>query len=477
MPWAAAVLPIVAGLAGMLAGCATTAPEASRAVEAATPSLPEAWSGESAVSGDLDPAALAQWWERFGDPVLTGLVERALANSPDARTAITRIDEARAARGVQRSALFPSVNVSASTRRSETRDRDTDTTVRADAASAGIEASWEADLFGRLGEEDRAAASDLAAAREDFHAVQVALAAEVAATYVDLRAAEVSLTVARQSLALREESLRFNQWQEQSGAADALATAQAAASVAQARASVPALEQSLQATRTRLTLLCGLNPGELDTTLSATGVVPTPPAALAAGIPADVLRQRPDIRAAEFNLLAALHRVAAAERQRLPRLSLSGSIGIDALRAGGWFSPDAIVASAIGSVTAPIFNAGEITNTIAVRDAQAKRAAIAYEAAVRNALGEVEDALSAIQRQQERLEHLDAAVLSAREAADLARLRYRAGEADFLSVLDTERTLLGLEQDRVSAASALTTAHIQLYRALGGGWASESTLR
>jgi len=176
------------------------------------------------------------------------------------------------------------------------------------------------------------------------------------------------------------------------------------------------------------------------------------------------------VRAAGYAVEAAAARTSSARRERLPSLTLSGSLGVEALRAGKLFSPESTVASLLGGLTAPIFSGGSITQTIQIQSAVEKQALIAYEATVLTALSEVENALVSVQRNTERLAILDRATAAAREAATLAGLQYEAGAVDLLTVLDAQRTLLSLEESQISTAADQTTAHIQLYQALGGGW-------
>jgi outer membrane protein TolC len=188
------------------------------------------------------------------------------------------------------------------------------------------------------------------------------------------------------------------------------------------------------------------------------------------GIPAEMLRQRPDVRAAERGLEAAFARTEAARRQRLPALTLSGSIGVEALKAGRLFDPASTVASLLGGLTAPIFDAGRIRQTITIQSELEKQSLNTYESTVLTALSEVENALVAVQRNTERLDILTRATAAAREAASLSALQYEAGQVDLLVSLDAQRTLLDLEQQTVTTAAGRVNAYVQLYKALGGGW-------
>lgn len=466
-------LPAFVLTGGLLATLLTTgcvSPSVSSSAHATIP-VPEQWTQPSAVTGSLDTASLTQWWTRFNDPVLNDLIVRALASSPDIATALARIDESRARHGVQRSTLFPTLSASASGRESRTRDRTTDTTARGENYSASLDASWQVDLFGVERRNLAATAADLQQTVENYHAAQVSLAAEIASAYVSLRAAELQRDVIRRNLVNREETTQIAEWREQAGSASALETQQALSTLEQSRASLPSLEQTITQTRNQLTLLSGLTPGTLNELLStAQGTIPTLPDTLAIGIPADTLRQRPDVRAAESGVQAASARLSSANRARLPSLTLSGSVGVEALEAGKLTSPTAIISSLVASLAAPIFDAGRISNNILLQSSVERQALLTYQSSLLTALAEVENALVAIQRSAERLEILTRAVSSAQLAETLASQQYEAGQVDLLTLLEAQRTLLSVEEQQALTRADQATAHVQLYKALGGGW-------
>ena len=455
-----------------LSGCATVSPTTPTTSFA----TPVEWTqSTSADATPLDTAALAAWWERFDSPVLSGLVATALARNPDIRTAASRITEARAQRDIQKSSLLPSLTAGVSGGGTRTRDRRSDTTSSSESYRASLDASWEIDLFGRQQKTLSAADADLAQARENLHSAQVSLAAEVASAYVALRSAETRLDVVRATIATRSETLQLTEWREQAGVGDALDTRQALTSLEQARASIPSLRQTIAETRNQLAVLLGLAPGALDPLLHVYLPLPAVPAGIAAGIPAETLRQRPDVRASEYALLAAAARTSAARRERLPSLNLSGSIGVEALKAGKLLDPETVAASVLGALTAPIFDAGRIRNTITIQTEQEEQALVAYESTVLAALSEVENALVSVSRNAERLAIFQRAAAAAREAESLATLQYEAGQADLLTVLDAQRSLLSAEEQVVATRADELTAHIQLYKALGGGWSPATT--
>jgi len=276
--------------------------------------------------------------------------------------------------------------------------------------------------------------------------------------------------VVQNSLGTRRETVQLTQWSEEAGTGTALDTQQSISTLEQARATIPTLQLSIAQSRNQLTLLSGRAPSSLDSVLSKQRDVPTMPTGLAIGIPAETLRQRPDVRAAERGVEAAFARTKSAQRERLPTLNLSGSLGIEALKAGRLFSPESIAGSVLGSLAAPIFDAGRIRNNITIQSEREKQALIAYEATVLTALTEVENALIAVQRYSERLAILSLAVTAARKAVTLSGMQFKAGEIDLFVSLDDQRTLLTLEQQEVITSADRASACIQLYKALGGGW-------
>jgi outer membrane protein, multidrug efflux system len=458
---------LAAGGMFMLSSCGTVAPRAS--VPHSVP-IPASWQEAAAGPSPLDTAALSAWWIRFDDPVLSELIAGALQASPDVHSALARVEEFRARRGLEHAALFPAVGAMVSGGRTRVTDRDSGVGATRESYSASVDGQWQVDLFGRQRLANAAAAADLAGAEENYHGAQVALAAAVASAYVTLRSAEGQLAVLHRSLGARSETAQLTRWREQAGTGSALDTQRALATLEFARAEIPALQLEITRTRNQLARLSGRVPGSLDRLLAVPRGVPAAPEDLAAGIPAEVLRQRPDVRAAERALAAAFARSRAAQRARLPALTLTGSIGVEAFSLGGLFNPASSVVSLLAGLTAPVLDAGRITHTIAVQRALERQSLHAYESTVLLAFAEVENALAAVQRQTERLALLEGAAAAAREAESLSTLQYEAGQVDLLVSLDAQRTLLELEQQTVATAAGRAAAYVQLYQALGGGW-------
>ena len=432
--------------------------------------VPTTWRHHTTAGKPLDTAALTIWWNRFHDPALNELIRDALKANTDVRTALSRIAEYRARRGVERAGLFPTLDLGITGQGSRSRDRSTKVTTTSESYQASLSPSWEIDLFGKQTLNVRAASADLAQVNENFYGAQVSLAAEIATAYVALRSAEAQLTVVQNSLHTRRETVQLTQWSEEAGTGTALDTQQSISTLEQARATIPTLQLSITQSRNQLALLSGRTPGSLDAMLSKPRSVPSMATSFAIDIPAEALRQRPDVRAAERGVEAAFARTLSAQHERLPTLNLSGSFGIEALKAGRLFSPQSIAGSVLGSLAMPIFDAGRIRSNITIQSEREKQALIAYEASVLNALSEVENALVAVQRQSERLDILALAIIAARKAVALSGMQYKAGEIDLFVSLDDQRTLLSLEQQEVVTRADRATACIQVYKALGGGW-------
>jgi NodT family efflux transporter outer membrane factor (OMF) lipoprotein len=426
--------------------------------------VPSEWRHCTTASKPLD---VALWWRRFRDPVLNELITEALKSSPTVRSALEKVTEYRARRGVESANLFPSLAANQSGRGART----TSGITKSESYQASFDVSWQVDLFGKQFQTLKAATADLEQIGENFYGAQVTLAADVATAYVALRSAEAQLSVVQRSLGTRGETVQLTQWRQQAGTGDALDTQRSISTLEQARASMPALQLSVVQSKNQLALLSGRIPGSLDSRLAGSRRVPEMISRIAAGVPAEALRQRPDVRAAEHALEAAFARTQSAKRARLPSLNLSGSIGIDALKAGNIFSPEAAIASIVAGLATPVIDAGRIQQNIRAVSSRERQALIAYEATVLNALAEVENALAAVRRFAEQHRIVLKAAAAAREADTLAAWQYEAGQVDLLVALDAQRTLLTLEQQDVTTTAQSANACVQLYQALGGGWA------
>jgi len=443
----------------LLAGCASLAPPDSRLPQTA---VPPAWSAPTAA--DMPATSLAQWWQRFNDPQLTQLVTQALQANTSVRSAQAALQQARAQVDVQAAGLLPSVGASASAQRSRASNS------TGNSFQAGFDASWEPDVFGRLRSGVNASQADARAAEASLADVQVSLAAEAAVNYVELRGLQQRLAIARSNLASQQEALQITQWRLQAGLTTSLVAEQARAAAEQTAAQIPALASSLAQSRHSLAVLTGQAPLALDALLAEPAAVPQPAQDLALAIPAETLRQRPDVRAAEQRIAAALARVSQADAARYPDFSISGNLGLRALTLGALGNGSSVVSALLASVSVPVFDGGAARAQVRVQEAALAQARVAYEASVLTALKDVEDALAALQGDRERLVRLQAAADAAGNADLLARQRYRSGLIDFQSVLETQRTLLSTQDSVAATVASVSADHVRLYKALGGGW-------
>lgn len=451
------------GLALLLQGCAHRAPVASEAPGAA---LPVAWNAPLPAGVAVLPQAddLARWWERFGDPQLSALVAQALQAHPSALSAQAALRQARAQARVQAAGMLPDVSLSGSAQRSRSGGQ------TGNSFQVGLDAGWEPDLFGRLDAGVQASEADARAAQASLEQVHVSLSAEVALQYISLRSLQQRLAIAQRNLETQQQTLQITDWRVQAGLATSLVAEQARAAAEQTAAQVPQLQASLAQARHALAVLTGQAPAALDAALAAPQAVPQPSQALALDIPADTLRQRPDVRVAQERVQAALARVSQADAARYPSLRLSGSLGLRALTLGALGDSASLVHSLLGSVAVPLFDGGATQAQVQVQQAALEQARQAYQLAVLTALKEVEDALVALQGEAARLAHLQQAAQAAGNAALLAQQRYASGLIDFASVLETQRTQLATQDALATSQANLGSNHVRLFKALGGGW-------
>ncbi len=462
-------LPLVV-LSIVLGGCATLDQRLDALVAARSVSVPPAWSAAVQAPRLLDAGELARWWRQLGDPQLEQLIDTALTAAPDLRSAQARLRQSRATRDLAVANLYPSLGVSAGATRSRTGVESGGSNQSQTLYAAGFDASWEPSIFGGLRDAAMGAEADVAAMAATLESTRASLAAEVALEYVTLRASQQRLAIARANVASQAETLQIAEWRELAGLVTALDVAQARTNLEQTRASIPSLENSRAAAENRLALRTGRPPGSLRDTLQEIRPLPAVPESIAVGIPADTLRQRPDVQAAELTLKAEIARTVEREADRYPTLTLSGSLGWKALSLSALGGGDGLVRSLAASLATTLFDGGRIRSQIAVQNAVQEQALIAWEKSVLTALEDVENAMSAYATGRERTEARRRAATSAATAAELARAQYQAGLADFQNVLETERTLLAAQDNLASAHADVLTAVIQLYKALGGGW-------
>jgi outer membrane protein, multidrug efflux system len=456
----------------LLSGCAV-GPNYKRPQVA----VPRQWTVAAARGTSAKPIEKEEWWSSFQDAELSSLIERAAKQNLDLKLALERVEEARAARGIARSAYFPSIDASASATRN--RQRVIAPVVPGSVKivpaeynnfQGGLGASWELDVFGGIRRGVQAASADVAAAEENGRDVRVILLGDVGRVYAQLRGFQRRLEIANKNIKTQQDTLDLTRARAKAGLATELDVSRAAAQLESTKAVVPTLLGGIDVSIHRLSVLLGEEPGALKSELENASPIPAAGPDVEVGLPSDLLERRPDIRRSEAQLAAATARIGEAKADLFPRFVLTGAAGRQAsqlhditLGAGNFFS--------VGpGISLPLFTGGRIRSNIAVQNAREREALVSYQSSVLNALEEVQDALVNYAQEQERRDRLNEAAQQSQVAVDLATEQYKAGLTDFLSVLDAQRELYADEDQAVQSQTSVTTDVIALYRALGGGW-------
>lgn len=461
------IIPICLSLA--LTACAAVGPDYS------PPKIELAGQWTSQLNATSRQAAdeLADWWSTLEDPQLSAFIKEALANNMDMKKAESSVRQARYERVVAKSSLYPTADASGSANKKYTKAEDS-SGKETETWSAGFDASWEIDLFGGTRRSIEASQADYEAAVEELRDVQVSMIAEVALAYIDVRTYQERLRVARENVTLQEETLELLQALNQAGSGDALAIAQAQYNLESSKSSVPDIQTGLEKAMNSLAILTGKAAGSLQQELEKEKTLPNVSVQLAVGVPADLIRRRPDIRKAERELAAQTARVGEAEAELYPKLSLSGSIGIESISADKLISDPTRLWSIGPTLSWPIFRAGSLRNQVKIQNEMMEQAYISYQTAILDATEEVENALVAYVNEQVKFKHLQKGVKAARLAKKLAEHQYTTGMTDFNDVLDAQRSLLTLEDSLSQSQGTVISDLIRLYKVLGGGWSSLS---
>lgn len=407
----------------------------------------------------------ATWWNDFHDPLLAELIARAMQANPNIVSSQAALQQARALRDVKLAATRPNLTFSGSAQRNTSEGGPASVNFR-----GGLDANWELDVFGATRSAVANSEADLQAAIANLRDVQLSMTAEVALAYIQLRGLQTQLDIARHNLSSQQETLQITQWRAQAGLVTSLEVEQAQTAVAQTAAQIPALQSSLAKARHSLAVLTGQRPHELDTLLQATLAIPQVAAQAADVIPADSLRQRADVRAAEERIVAALAAVDAAQAARLPKFRLGGSLGLTALTLAGFNNGAALATQILASMSVPVLDGGASKAQVRAQQAVLAQTRASYQNTLLTALKEVEDALIALRNDRERLGYLQQAASAANNAALLAQNRYSSGLIDFQTVLQTQRTLLGAQDSVAGLQVDLSSGHVRLIKAMGGGW-------
>jgi NodT family efflux transporter outer membrane factor (OMF) lipoprotein len=421
------------------------------------------------------PEVLARWWDFLGDDTLTKLILVSLENNRDIRTARSKFAEARAALGISKSAVLPWIDGSGSftnLKSGENANLSGQQVGPVDLYKLGIDASWEIDFSGAQALKIEASAADLQAQYGALHSAWVSLSSEVALNYLSLRTLQKRLLVAEKNLSLQLETVELLQSKYDSGLADELDLSQAKYTMEQTKSTIPPIRTGIEEAMNRLAILVGEVPGSLLEELSEYRALPSPERIDLVGIPADFLRQRPDIFMAERQLAAQMARKDAAKKDFIPKLILFGSIGLESYgSASGLSISDGGLYSIGPQISWPIFHGGAIRKNIEVQTERQEQALAAYEQTVLDAVAEVRNALTAEIQERERNGSLQRGVTAATTAMEVAEDQYNHGLKDFNNVIIAQSALLNLEEQLALSDGQMLSNLIQIFKSLGGGWA------
>jgi NodT family efflux transporter outer membrane factor (OMF) lipoprotein len=450
----------------LLMGCAAVGPNYSLPQM----ELPATWRTVE------DPALLPQselvqqWWTLFNDPLLDRLIDAATQNNRDLMSAIARMDEARAKLGLTRGERLPGVDAQGSANRQKTSDNGLSPGVEETVYATGVTAGWELDLFGRIRRRVEAATADYQASAEDRTDVLISLYANVALTYLDIRTYQARLIAAGANIDSQRSVLELTRSRYRNGLATALDVAQAERILAGTEAEVPPLKIGLSRAINALAVLLGQAPGHLTGELTTPRQIPLPPDKVTVGVPANLLRQRPDVRRAERRLAAETARIGVFKADLYPSFTLFGNLGFESIDSGDLFDADSRVFSFGPSLRWNIFNGGSIRQQIKAQDARTRQALFNYEQSVLNSLREVENALVAYIEDRTRLSALHRSAEASRRSVKLATDLYKQGLVDFQQVLDAQRDQFSFENQLAAARGNSAANFVRLYAAFGGGW-------
>jgi len=452
----------------LMAGCAAVGPD-YKEPEIVTP---DAWT--DVVIDDVNSnAALEQWWTTFDDPMLDSLLERAKAANPDLLIAVERIDEARAFSRIAGGDRYPDLNAGGSFERAKYSESLTGGAFGASPIntwSAGLSTRWEVDVFGRVRRSIEAAEANVGVSIEDYRDVMVSLYAQVAIQYINIRTLQQRIKYAQSNIKSQRATLEVVQSRFDAGLVPQYDVAQSKYNLANTETLIPELVPLLEFSLNELAILLGEVPGSLDKELWAESSIPKPNVDLAIAPPAELLRQRPDIRQAERQVATQTANIGVATAALYPEFSLAGALTLGAADFSDFGDSDSIGWSFLPGVRWNLFSGGSVQGQIDVEESRTQQAIIQYEKTVLDALSEVETTMVSVNQERLRSAKLAEAVAASQESVDLVSTSYLAGLTDFQSLLDSQRSLFNQQDRLVESQGQAVINFINLNRALGGGW-------
>jgi NodT family efflux transporter outer membrane factor (OMF) lipoprotein len=434
------------------------------------PTTPDYWNTN--LQSDLKKGTpnIEGWWRKFNDPTLNKLIEIAKEENKDLKIAAERILEAQAQFGIAYASLAPGVAGSGLydySRSSESIPFSQPNP--SDNYGLGLDASWEVDFFGGLRRSIESAGASVEATGELYHDTMVILYSDVAIRYIEYRTLQKRIKLAEANILSQSQSVDITKDRKNAGLAPQTDVSQAQTNLATSKALIPELKLQLAATRNQLAFLLGRYPADMNSLLGSGTTIPKPPRNMRVGLPADMLRARPDVRSAERQLAAQTAQVGVATAELYPKFFINGTLGLGSQSSGDLFDSSSRIYSLGPSFQWRLFEGGRIREDIKVEESRTRQALLSYEKTVLSAVSEVETSLSNIQFESSRRSHLNDSVVAARETVSLIKDNYKEGIVDFQNVLDAERTIFAQEDAATSSEGIYTAYHIQLYRALGGG--------
>jgi multidrug efflux system outer membrane protein len=458
-------------LCGLVAGC-TVGPNYKKPATSVPPSFRGLAPEDAAANGAPNNGATSRgdekWWEVYQDQQLQTLIRTAIQQNYDVRIAGARILAAQAQLGITRADQYPNVSGGASLIDQRSPRTPFSPNVEGGIGSLNVSAGWELDFWGKFRRATEAARANLVGTEWSRQEVVATLVANVAAAYFQLRALDLELEISKRTLGSRQESLRLTNMLANGGSTSLLDVRQAEQLVFTAAAEIPALEQEIEQQENLISILLGQNPGEVARGLKLTDQVHSPD--VPAGLPSDLLERRPDIRAAEQQMIAANAEIGVARAAYFPSISLSGTAGFESTALTSLFSGPAGAWTYGASVAQPIFTAGKIRSNVRLAQAQQQVSVLTYQQTIQGAFRSVSDALIATRKSKEFRAQQELLFASAQDAARLSHMRYNGGVTGYLEVLTNETNAFTAELELVQAQLNEYLASVQLYQALGGGW-------
>lgn len=473
-------IPIAAG--AIMAGCALVGPDF------VTPSAPakDRWVRSAVATHDEYSGVTerrqpsVEWWRRFNDPTLNKLVGMAYQQNLTVRMAAIRIYEARAQLGIVIGDQYPQSQTVGGGFKQERVSKEVGILKKVSKVidfdptfeewSVGFDAGWELDLWGQVRRGIESATANLVAKIADYDDVLVTVTGDVATAYVTIRELQEELALSRRAVNNQAQSLKITELRFKNGVTTELDVDEATALINNTKADIPALESDLAKAKNALAILLGVPPGDIDGMVDRPGAIPRPPAEVGIGVPVDLLRRRPDIRAAEMRAAAQAAQIGVAKADLYPQFGISGAVGFKASDFSDLFTGKALTGLINPGISWNILNYGRIRNNVRVQDAKYQELIVNYQQTVLKAYAEVEDALTAFLKAKQQALYLSRSVEASRKASRIALAQYEDGTTDFTRVLNTQTALLRSEQRLAAVRADVVTNLIAVYKGLGGGW-------